>query len=69
LGNIIETKFNSRWALVEGYHQVGERIRVDDNLKKLAPNGYSKQLTNLLQDLAVNINCAESTIWRSTYGS
>lgn len=63
---ITEAVFTSRWALVEGYHQLGERIREDDNIKKINNeniNGYSKELTILLHGLAVNIGISERTLW------
>ncbi len=51
---ITETIFNSRWALVEGYHQLGERIREDSN---------KKPITKLLQDLGVSLGKSDSTLW------
>jgi len=51
---ITEAVFTSRWALVEGYHQLGERIRLDAD---------KKSITELLQGLAVDIKQSERTLW------
>lgn len=55
---ITEAIFASRWALVEGYHQLGGRIREDENWKK-----YSKGAYTSLQGLAKNINISERTLY------
>ena len=47
---ITEAIFTSRWALVEGYHQLGERIVTDENYQKAAKDNLSS-----LQGLAKNI--------------
>ena len=47
---ITEAVFNSRWALVEGYHALGERIVTDENYQKAAKGNLSSW-----QDLANNI--------------
>ncbi len=55
---ITEAVFTSRWALVEGYWKLGERIETDDNFKK-----FSKGNQSSLQDLANNLNTSERTIY------
>ncbi len=57
-GIITEAIFTSRWALVEGYWKLGERIETDDNFKK-----FSKGNQSSLQDLASNLNTSERTIY------
>ena len=49
---IVEAVFTSRWALVEGYWNLGKRIREDNNFS-----------SSLLQDLAVDIKISERTLW------
>jgi len=62
----VEAVFTSRWALVEGHWLLGQRIREDDNIKKLNSNKkYTKELTKLLSGLAVKIKVSESDLWRS----
>ena len=51
---ITEAVFTSRWALVEGYHELGERITQDAN---------KQPITKLLQGLAVNLKTSERTLW------
>lgn len=51
---ITEAVFTSRWSLVEGYHQVGGRIRQD---------GDKEPITKLLQRVAVSLNTSERTLW------
>ena len=51
---ITEAVFTSRWALVEGYWNVGERIR-----KELPQKG----ITKALQDLGVDIGVSSTTLW------
>ena len=51
---ITEAVFTSRYALVEGYWQLGQRIRADAD---------KKPITKLLQDLAVSTNQAQRTLW------
>lgn len=58
---ITETVFNSRWALVEGYHQLGERI-LEDELK-IKKGGSS--LRDTLQGLAKLLNTSERTLYYS----
>ena len=55
---IVEAVFTSRWALVEGYHTLGKRIREDENWKKYAKGAYGS-----LQGLAKNIDIGERTIY------
>lgn len=54
---ITEAVFNSRWALVEGYHQLGERIVMDENYQKAAKGNLSSW-----QGLAKNIGISDRTI-------
>jgi hypothetical protein len=50
---ITEAVFNSREDLIKGYWEVGQRIRV-----------FTKgNVTKLLQDLALDINKSERTLW------
>ena len=49
---ITEAVFTSRWALVEGYWNLGKTFRENKNFD-----------TNLLQDLAVKIGISERTGW------
>ena len=55
---ITEAIFNSRWALVEGYHQLGMRIRNDLHFVE-----YAKGNKTAVQDLARNIKISERTIY------
>jgi N6-adenosine-specific RNA methylase IME4 len=55
---ITEAVFTSRWALVEGYWNLGERIENDDNFKK-----FSKGNQSSLQDLAKNLSISERTLY------
>ena len=55
---ITEAVFTSRWALVEGYWKLGERIETDDNFKK-----FSKGNQSSLQDLANNLGISERTLY------
>jgi len=57
---ITEAVFTSRWALVEGYWNLGERIDTDINFKKYAKGNYSS-----LQDLAKNLETSERTLYYS----
>lgn len=51
---ITEAIFNSRWALVEGYHNLGKRIREDS----------SRLSTTLLLNMcAVDLKTSERTLW------
>lgn len=51
---LIETEFTARWALVEGYWRLGERMRQD---------GTKRSITKLVQDLGVVLHKSESTLW------
>lgn len=55
---ITEAVFNSRWALVEGYHQLGERIVNETNLDR--KEVYGKKI---LQGLAKSIGVGERTLY------
>jgi len=55
---ITEAIFNSRWALVEGYHDLGERVRTDLHFKE-----YAKGTKTSVQDLARNIDISERTLY------
>ncbi|MBA7576415.1 hypothetical protein ES695_21330 [Candidatus Atribacteria bacterium 1244-E10-H5-B2] len=57
---ITEAVFVSRWALVEGYHQLGERVRTDLHFKE-----YAKGTKTSVQDLARNIGISERTLYYS----
>lgn len=49
---ITEAVFTSRWALVEGYWKLGERIREEGD-----------KITKLLQQVAVDTKVSERTLW------
>ena len=53
-----EAIFQSRWILVEGYHQLGMRIRNDLNFTE-----YAKGNGKALQDLAIKIKTSERTVY------
>jgi hypothetical protein len=53
-----EAVFISRWALVEGYHQLGERILTDPGWQK-----YSKGNQVSLQGLAKSLDISERTVY------
>jgi N6-adenosine-specific RNA methylase IME4 len=55
---ITEAVFNSRWALVEGYHQLGERIVTDENYQ-----WHAKGNMSYLQGLANNLEISNRTIY------
>jgi len=55
---ITEAVFTSRWALVEGYWNLGKRIREDINFQE-----YSKGNKKSVQDLARNLNISERTLY------
>lgn len=57
---IIETIFNSRWALVEGYWKLGERVRED----KIAQE-HAKGNKSFVQDLARNLKISDRTLYYS----
>jgi len=52
---ITEATFNSRWALVEGYHLLGERILQDEeNFTKLGYLKMSSYMTTLAESLKIS---------------
>src|SRR3990167_3129026 len=51
---ITEAVFTSRWALVEGYWELGKRIREDSD---------KEPITKLLQRVGVDIGKSHSTLW------
>jgi N6-adenosine-specific RNA methylase IME4 len=55
---VTEAVFTSRWALVEGYWNLGKRIREEDGLKKWSQNEAGR----VLQDLANLIGISSRTI-------
>ena len=55
---ITEAIFTSRWALVEGYHQLGERIVTENNLDR--KEIYGK---NILTRVAKSIGIPERTLY------
>jgi len=57
---ITEAIFTSRWALVEGYHNLGERIDTDIRFQKYAKGNYSS-----LQGLARNLEISGRTLYYS----
>lgn len=57
---ITEAVFTSRWALVEGYWSLGQRIRNDENYAK-----YAKGSESFLQGLARNLGISERTLYYS----
>ena len=57
---IVESEFNSRMALVDGYWLLGERIVTDENYQKAAKGNLSS-----LSDLSKNIGTGERTIYRA----
>jgi len=56
---ITEAVFTSRWALVEGYHQLGERIVTDSDYNKWEQNKAGL----VLQGLAKDINISERSLY------
>lgn len=55
---ITEAVFTSRFALVEGYWNLGKRIREEEKLKK-----WDRDDTEILQGLAKDIDISERTIY------
>lgn len=55
---IIETSFASRWALVEGYWNIGKRLREDLNFER-----YSREQPELLKRVAENLKMSERTLY------
>ena len=56
--DITEAIFNSRWALVEGYHQLGERIVTENNLDR--ESTYGKKI---FQGLGKSLRLSKSTLY------
>ena len=52
--------FNSRWTLLETYHQLGERIVTDNNFDR--KEVYGKKI---IAGLRESLRTSESTIWRA----
>ena len=57
---ITEAVFTSRWALVEGYWNLGKRIREEQNLER--KEIYGKKI---LSDLSKSLEIGERTIYRA----
>jgi len=55
---ITEAVFQSRWALVDGYHQLGMRIRNDKGFVE-----YAKGNGEAVQALAIKIKTSERTLY------
>jgi len=55
---ITETIFIHHWSLVEGYHQLGERVVTENNLNRV--DIYGK---NILQGLAKSIGISDRTLY------
>jgi len=56
---ITEAVFTSKWALVEGYHELGKRIREDNNNFERAKI-YGKKI---VQQVAESLKISERTLW------
>lgn len=57
---VTEAVFTSRWSLVEGYWNLGERIRTDQQFQEYAKGNHSS-----FQDLGRNLGISTSTIYYS----
>ena len=57
---IVEAVFTSTWALVEGYWNLGKRIREDNNVKE-----FAKGSKTFVQELARNLKKSERLIYYS----
>lgn len=57
---ITEAVFTSRWALVEGYHLLGERIVTDNNFNRT--DTYGKKIVSRVSE---SIGQSERTLWRA----
>ncbi len=55
---ITEAVFISRWAKVEGYHHLGERIVTDENYQRFAKGNKSS-----VQDLARKLGVSDRTLY------
>lgn len=56
---ITEAVFTSRWALVEGYHELGKRVVTDSNYKKWEQNRAGA----VLQGLAKAVGVSDRTLY------
>lgn len=54
---VVESEFTARWALVEGYHQLGERLRQDTDKWEQNKSG------EVLQQVAKEIGISTRTIY------
>jgi N6-adenosine-specific RNA methylase IME4 len=57
---VTEAVFTSRWALVEGYWNLGKTIKENDNFQKFAKNNRGS-----LQNIAKNLEMSERTLYYS----
>ncbi len=55
---VVEKEFESRWSLIDGYHQLGERIATDEHFTQNA-----KGNARSLQVLAKNIGIGQRTVY------
>jgi len=55
---LVETEFSARWALVEGYHELGKRILEDK--QKFEDSGYGKKI---VQCIGNSLGKSENTIY------
>ena len=56
---VVEKEFESRWALVEGYHQLGSRILVEyENFQRLRMDDQS-----LIATVAISLNKRPRTVY------
>ena len=56
---VVETEFTSRWALVEGYHQLGSRILIEyENFQRLRMTD-----NELVQHVAISIGKSDRTVY------
>lgn len=57
---VVEAEFTSRWALIQGYHALGQRIVTDVNFQK-----YAKGNTSSLSGLIKNLGLSAPTVYRA----
>jgi len=60
---ITEAEFTSRWALVEGYHQLGERI-LQENENFERAKIYGKKIVSRVTE-SLEGKASQRTVWRS----
>jgi hypothetical protein len=53
---ITESVFTSHWALIEGYHEVGKRLKSASDTNKIS-------ITDLVTKCAVDMNVSERKLW------